>query len=44
MYLKTSFQSQDPELPMRFVVFMPKTPVKKESGSWNDIRATTSNV
>jgi hypothetical protein len=40
MYLKTSFQSRDPELPMRLVVSMPKTPVKKESGSWNDVRVT----
>jgi hypothetical protein len=44
MYLKTSSQSQDPELPMRLVVFMPNTPVKKESGSWNDVRAATLNL
>jgi hypothetical protein len=44
MYLKTSFQSQVPELPIRLVVFMPKTPVKKESGSWNDVRVAALNV
>lgn len=44
MYLKTSFQSQDPELPIRLVVFMPNTPVKKESGSWSDVRGAVLNV